>query len=242
MSNASAAARRCHQVLLAAAAGIAFAASLTFPAAAQRASAVTELNAVAPTVMLYWGSLKYAEQAAAMAAAEAAPAAGTTPVSEAQPVAERLADAAPAGAYSEAERQCLATAVYYESRGDTKEGQRAVADVIVRRTRTKPFPDTICGVVSQKVGRTCQFTYACNGKLAKPYAADWKLALEAADYELTGAGRDEDLTGSATFFHAARIKTNWKARYVMTRQVGAHVFYRMTDKSMRAYKNKLPAR
>ena len=63
--------------------------------------------------------------------------------------------------------------------------------------------------------------------------------MAAADYELTGPGRDENLTGSATFFHAARIKTNWKARYVMTRRVGAHVFYRMTDKSMRAYKNKV---
>lgn len=224
MTSASAAVRRCHKVFLTAFTGFAISAGA---AVAAHAQGVAELSISAPRPMLYWASEKYGPIPPA-------------PKVEA-PASPADAVAAAGGPVSEAERQCLAEAVYYESRGDKPEGQRAIADVIVRRTKTRPFPTTICGVVSQKVGRTCQFAYACNGPLKKPYEPEWRASLAAADYELYGPGRFEDLTGSATFFHAARVTTNWKARYVMTRRVGAHVFYRMTDKAMRAYKNKLPA-
>lgn len=231
MMTASAAIRRCHKFVLAACAGsavygAAVAGGLALTGAALAAEPVHEVTGLAakkPVAMLYYGSENYPP---------------LPPVKTIE--ADALASATPVS-FSEAERQCLAQAVYYESRGDKPEGQRAVADVIVRRTKTRPFPTTICGVVNQKVGRTCQFAYACNGALKKPYEPEWQASLAAADYELTGPGRFEDLTGSATFFHAARITTNWKARYVMTRRVGAHVFYRMTDKAMRAYKNPVPS-
>lgn len=46
---------------------------------------------------------------------------------------------------------CLAEAVYHESRGESKVGQALVAQTILNRVTSKNFrPNTICGIVHQK--------------------------------------------------------------------------------------------
>ena len=64
-----------------------------------------------------------------------------------------------------AEQQCLAEAIYFESRGEPLEGQIAVAEVVLNRVDDRSFPKTVCGVTRQGVGsgRGCQFSYACDG-------------------------------------------------------------------------------
>ncbi len=42
---------------------------------------------------------------------------------------------------------CLAQAVYYEARGEGDDGQAAVAQVVLNRSRIASFPATVCGVV-----------------------------------------------------------------------------------------------
>ena len=44
---------------------------------------------------------------------------------------------------------CLATAIYFEARGEPMVGQVAVAQVIVNRVYDERFPDTVCDVVKQ---------------------------------------------------------------------------------------------
>ena len=58
--------------------------------------------------------------------------------------------------------QCLAEAVYYEARSETRAGQKAVAEVVINRAASKHFPSSICGVVYQGAERTsgCQFSFA----------------------------------------------------------------------------------
>src|SRR3546814_9043598 len=43
----------------------------------------------------------------------------------------------------------LAGAVYFESKGETLAGQLAVARVVINRSQSGDFPDSICGVVYQ---------------------------------------------------------------------------------------------
>lgn len=45
--------------------------------------------------------------------------------------------------------KCLTETIYYEARGDSKIGKKAVADVVLNRVKDKRFPNTICGVVYQ---------------------------------------------------------------------------------------------
>jgi len=41
---------------------------------------------------------------------------------------------------------CVASAIYFEARGEPIEGQAAVAWVIYHRTAAQQYPDTACGV------------------------------------------------------------------------------------------------
>ena len=67
--------------------------------------------------------------------------------------------------FAKAEQKCLASGIYFESRGEIAEGQAAVAQVILNRVRNPAYPDTICGVVYQNKGwhNRCQFSFACDG-------------------------------------------------------------------------------
>jgi hypothetical protein len=80
-------------------------------------------------------------------------------------------------------RTCLAQTAWYEA-GQDRAGQQAVVQVVLNRVRHPAYPKTICGVVFQGSERRtgCQFTFTCDGSLARvPSAAAWKDALAVAD-------------------------------------------------------------
>jgi spore germination cell wall hydrolase CwlJ-like protein len=120
----------------------------------------------------------------------------------------------------DAETDCLARAVYYESKGEPLHGQLTVAEVILNRSTSGRFPSTICGVVRQRG----QFSFVRGGSIPTPPqgSRDWRIAvaiarIAVADLADGGAPR-------ALFFHARRVNPGWRLTRVAT--VGNHVFYR----------------
>ncbi|WP_312490406.1 cell wall hydrolase, partial [Sphingomonas sp.] len=71
--------------------------------------------------------------------------------------------------------ECLTAAIYYEAGGESIDGQRAVAQVVLNRVRHPAFPSSVCGVVYQGVERRhCQFSFVCDGALSRaPATAGW---------------------------------------------------------------------
>ena len=65
------------------------------------------------------------------------------------------------------ENRCLAEAIYFEARGESEEGQAAVAQVVLNRVSSGLYPATICGVVYQNRWHynACQFSFACDGQI-----------------------------------------------------------------------------
>lgn len=125
----------------------------------------------------------------------------------------------------DADWQCLTEAVYFEARGESLQGQIAVAEVILNRRDSHLYPRTICGVVKQRGGGGCQFSYVCDGhadKMREKGAAD--LAGRIARAMLDGAPRV--LTDGATHFHTGGVRPDWSKRFARTAKIGAHVFYR----------------
>lgn len=120
----------------------------------------------------------------------------------------------------DAEMECLAGAVYFESKGEPLAGQLAVAEVIINRARSGRFPSSYCGVVKQRG----QFSFVRGGRLpAIPRGtAAWRKAVAIAHIAT------KDLaTGNvprALFFHARRVSPGWKLTRVAS--VGNHIFYR----------------
>ena len=67
--------------------------------------------------------------------------------------------------------ECLATAVYFEAKGEPLRGQLAVAQVILNRTRSGRFPASVCGVVSSAANSpssTAAILPAVAARLARP--------------------------------------------------------------------------
>lgn len=159
---------------------------------------------------------------AEFAASSAAPAALSDLVyrPEAQTVSEPAARVAPAIVKprrdDEVQQTCIAQAVYYESKGESARGQRAVADVVMNRTKRPGFASTPCGVIRQPH----QFTNALRWRI--PSAADplWQKAKEIAGNALQGIGT---VSTAITHFHASGIRPGWSMRRIAA--IGGHVFY-----------------
>jgi spore germination cell wall hydrolase CwlJ-like protein len=121
--------------------------------------------------------------------------------------------------------ECLATAALYEV-GDDAEGQRAVMQVVLNRTRAPGFPHTVCGVVYQGSLRTtgCQFSFTCDGSFGRrPIHLGWAAARRAARRAL--AGDIYPPVGRATHYHADWLVPYWRDSMVKVAQVGPHLFY-----------------
>jgi spore germination cell wall hydrolase CwlJ-like protein len=124
----------------------------------------------------------------------------------------------------DAEWQCLTEALYFEARGESLEGQIAVAEVILNRVDSPLYPRTVCGVVKQRGGGGCQFSYVCTGKKQMRETAAADLSGRIARAMLDGAPRV--LTEGATHFHTRGVKPSWSRRFSRTAAIGAHLFYR----------------
>lgn len=123
--------------------------------------------------------------------------------------------------------QCLSLAVYYEAANESTEGQRAVAQVVLNRVAHPSYPASVCGVVFQGSERRtgCQFTFTCDGSLArKPAAAQWDRARKVAAEAL--AGYVYAPIGLATHYHATYVLPYWAASLDNVGTIGLHTFYR----------------
>jgi spore germination cell wall hydrolase CwlJ-like protein len=123
--------------------------------------------------------------------------------------------------------ECLTAAVYYEAAIEPLDGQRAVAQVILNRSRHPAYPKSICGVVFQGWERStgCQFTFTCDGSIRRtPSASLWAKARGVALEAL--AGKVYAPVGWATHYHTNWVVPYWSSSLVKIALVGTHIFYR----------------
>ena len=141
-----------------------------------------------------------------------------------------------AGAQLASEGGCLAEAIYYEARGESVAGQKAVAEVVLRRTHNKNYARTVCGVVFEGVqeGRTsgCQFSFACDGSMHRPKEDEaWLQAKLLAEKIMAGVVPVGDMTGNAIAYHSIGVSPPWSGTMLRTAQIGKHVFYRFMPRN-----------
>ena len=123
-------------------------------------------------------------------------------------------------------RDCLALAGMAEAGGGDGD-QRAVMQVILNRVRHPAFAKTVCGVVFEGSQRPtgCQFSFTCDGSLARRYSdAAWRAARARVDEMLAGA--IDATVGNATHFHANYVYPWWSDKLDKVAQVGPHIFFR----------------
>jgi len=148
------------------------------------------------------------------------PAAGSTGVAHAGRNLEDLVFRHAGAEISDQQFACLASAVYFESRGEPLEGQLAVAEVILNRVRSGRFRDSICSVVTQP----SQFSFVRRGVIpdAPRHSAAWQRAVAIAHIALNDL---HDVTGEESlFFHATYVNPRWGRPRIA--RIGNHIFYR----------------
>ena len=125
------------------------------------------------------------------------------------------------------DQRCLAEAIYFESRGEPLEGQVAVAEVVLNRVDDRQFPRTVCGVTNQGAGsgRSCQFSYACDGRPDVMTSAGPRVRAEKLAAVML-AGRPRTVTDGAIYFHARGVRPGWARKMTRTSAIGHHYFYR----------------
>ena len=127
--------------------------------------------------------------------------------------------------------RCLAENIYYESRGESLEGQIAVAKVTLNRL-DEGYARTVCGVVKQRNPNGCQFEWVCTGPASNPAGSLWTQAVGIAALVIHSPAAVEDPTNGATHFHATYInwQPGWKRVKDSVQHIGNHVFYRTKPK------------
>ncbi|MGZ8305078.1 MAG: cell wall hydrolase [Allosphingosinicella sp.] len=121
---------------------------------------------------------------------------------------------------ADAQHECLAGAVYFESKGEPLHGQLSVAEVVLNRARSGRFPTSACAVVKQRG----QFSFIRGGRfpaIARTSLA-WKRAVAIAHIAVQDLA--DGPAPKALFFHAKRVSPRWKLTRVAA--VGNHIFYR----------------
>lgn len=134
----------------------------------------------------------------------------------------------PKDVFSKEQQACLATAIYFEARGESRKGQAAVAQVILNRVRNPAYPDTPCGVVYQNARqyKKCQFSFACDGiedRIGSGSA--YSKAREIASAVTSGEMYVPEV-GSATHYFADYVRPRWANSMVKMASIGEHHFYR----------------
>lgn len=130
-----------------------------------------------------------------------------------------------------AERKCLAQAIYYEARSESRVGQLAVADVVLNRVASPVYPGSICGVVYQGSERRtgCQFSFTCDGSMKlRLNERKWREAEDLAGGII--AGLRKPVSRNATHYHADYVSPPWANRLTPTATIGTHKFYRFPNR------------
>ena len=129
-----------------------------------------------------------------------------------------------AGAPLDEQANCIAVAVYHEARGESLEGQLAVAKVIMNRAASGKYPQSWCGTVKQP----WQFSFV-NPHSGQYPAVDqtssaWRKALGVT--RLATADAVPVLSTDVLWYHADYVAPSWGRRLTRANKIGTHIFYR----------------
>lgn len=128
--------------------------------------------------------------------------------------------AAPKTPYvSRIEINCLAKNIYHEARGESLEGQIAVAQVTVNRVRDPAYHSTVCGVVYAHK----QFSWTLGKRKQVVDQKAWRAALDISRAVLTQSIPLPHFP--ATHFHTRQVKPYWAKTKTRVAVIGNHIFY-----------------
>lgn len=142
---------------------------------------------------------------------------------ETAPPVEEEAETEPEWKYSEHDEELLLKIAMAEAEGEGEKGKALVMMVVINRAEDDHFPNSIEGVIFQKLGDYYQFSPVQDGGIINGRKPDEQCY---AALDMIKGGWDE--SEGATFFEATYSTSTWhrnNLEYLF--QYGGHVFYKL---------------
>jgi spore germination cell wall hydrolase CwlJ-like protein len=124
------------------------------------------------------------------------------------------------------EHTCLARTIYWESKGESDRGMAMVAQVTLNRVNSdkKYFPNTVCQVIKQRVGKRCMYSFYCDGKSDRPKElTQYKKAERIAINALKGMYKHET---TALYFKKCNVISGFFSKLKYLGREGKHCYYK----------------
>lgn len=123
---------------------------------------------------------------------------------------------------SDQDQDCLASAVYFESRGEPIEGQLAVANVVLNRAASGRYPPDVCEAITQHA----QFSFVRHGHIPMADRASeaWRKAVAIAHIAEDKLAQAE-VPADVLWYHATYVAPSWGKKLTRETQIGLHIFY-----------------
>lgn len=116
---------------------------------------------------------------------------------------------------------CVAKAVYFEARGESLIGQRAVTSVIFNRAKSSRFPDNFCEIVYQRDENGCQFSWVCTDHSIKNKRLYGRILADVKrTFDLLRLDQFHDVTHGSLYFSSLQPESHSYIR------VGNQYFWR----------------
>jgi len=117
------------------------------------------------------------------------------------------------------EISCLAKNIYMEARGESIQGQIAVAQVTLNRVRSGKFQGSVCGVVYAHK----QFSWTNKKTSQIKDSKAWQVSNEIARAVLTNSVPLPAF--KALYFHTRQVNPRWNRNKQIVARIGNHIFY-----------------
>jgi spore germination cell wall hydrolase CwlJ-like protein len=142
------------------------------------------------------------------------------------------------------ELQCLTANIFFEARGESTKGMKAIADITLNRTKHQAFPESICEVVKQKQ----QFSWVKGDKRSKKVLSEDLRGFKTEDLaayqkakviatEALSEGYKPTLPKNIVSFHNASVQPAWSKVMKLHGKIGQHYFYSFKRKIVKNLKN-----
>jgi len=117
------------------------------------------------------------------------------------------------------EHKCLSEALYFEARGESKEGVFAVGNVILNRVKSDKHPNTICKVVQAPN----QFSYLWDGKSDIPKNKKSYQRMQLISLDILKSQRNNK---GALYYHNTTVDPYWNKSMELISVIDNHLFYK----------------
>ena len=127
--------------------------------------------------------------------------------------------------------QCMTANIFFEARGESLKGMKAVAKVTMNRVKSKKYPDSVCKVVFQKKQfswthqqKWSKIVQVMQGSVSKKDFAAYQKAVIIARQAIKNELHLPELS-SSMWYHASYVKPKWSSRLKRVTKIGVHIFY-----------------